>query len=198
MKAIIIFHSVCGNTYLMAKAFEYAFKKENFEVKLCRVCDEKLDENAHGAKVAPEIVQKIKDVSVMDDVQILKEYDVIVLGSPTYYGNVSAQIKTFMDKFMCFWLEAALQDKLFCAFASAATDEGGAHQCLNAMNIFAAHMGMIRIPPLSTIKSMPVSAYGFTHYSGETAKNFPNEKLTEAMNEYTQKLAELMKRSIKR
>ena len=89
MKAVVVFHSVCGNDYLLAKMFEKAFFSAGADVRLRRVKDDDL-QNWQGmfpsaARYADEILSA--PVASIED---LTDADIVVLGCPTYFGAVSA------------------------------------------------------------------------------------------------------------
>jgi NAD(P)H dehydrogenase (quinone) len=97
VKILICYYSRSGNTKKMA----YLIQKGAME---------------DGAEVD---TKDVKDVKVDD----LKEYDGIILGSPTYYGLMAAPIKELLDKSIK--LHGKLQDKVGGAFASSANIGGG-------------------------------------------------------------------------
>lgn len=96
-KVLIVYHSESGNTEKMAKAVEKGAKNAGAEVTLKRV----------------------KALQVED----LLEYDAIIVGSPTYYGNMAGEIKMMFDKSVKF--HGKLEGKVGAAFSSAANIGGG-------------------------------------------------------------------------
>lgn len=186
-KAAVIFHSVCGNTYLMAKAYKEALEKLGVEVDLLRVKDDTLEEIAKIFDAANMYKEEILQLPLANAME-MEQYDILFMGSPTYFGNVSGQMKQFMDSFCDLWVDAKLQGKLFGAFATAGTSCGGSEMCLQALNIFAQHMGMILLSVPANTKGMMQPAYGMVHYTGETAENRPQELLIETINHFIQKI----------
>ncbi|MBF0484578.1 MAG: NAD(P)H-dependent oxidoreductase [Candidatus Omnitrophica bacterium] len=166
MKVVIIFHSICGNTYLMAKAFQQAFKSKNVQAELYRVADDNLDKTAEIIAPAQDFLNDIKALPVATP-QCMEVADLILMGSPTYFGNVSGQMKMFMDSTSSSWIKAKYVGKKLFAFASAGNSEGGGDLCLQAINIYGQHMGMLLVSVPSNIKpGVTVPAYGVLHYSG--------------------------------
>lgn len=186
MKTSIIFHSVCGNTYLMAKAFYDSCLKQGKDVSLYRVLDDDLEKIADMFPVAKEYLKEIIDIPIATSKDIL-ESDHIILGSPTYFGNVSAEMKAYMDMAAEFWVDAKLAGKKLTAFTSVSTTEGGGQLCLQAINTFGQHMGMISIPvPSNLLLNESIPAYGIIHYSGALGDKRPNEKVYAAIERYTE------------
>lgn len=96
-KGIVIYYTRSGNTEKMAKIIADAMTAEGVETD-CKNVD----------KVKPED---------------LRNYDAIVIGSPTYYGHMAAQIKQLIDDTVSF--HGKLDGKVGAAFSSAANIGGG-------------------------------------------------------------------------
>ena len=47
--------------------------------------------------------------------------DVVLLGTPTRFGNVASQLKQFLDQLGPLWAEGKLADKVYAGFVSAST-----------------------------------------------------------------------------
>ncbi|MCY6371672.1 flavodoxin family protein [Clostridium ganghwense] len=171
MKVSIVFHSVCGNTYLMAKQIYKNFSDKEVDVCIYRVKDDDLKEIAKNIPVANEHLSEILKVPIINLDKIL-ESDYIFLGSPTYFGNVSAEMKSFMDSFSPLWADAKLFGKRVISFTTCGTAEAGGENCLKAINTFAQHLGMINIPiPSNLVPDKSNSAYGLLHCSGNMGDN---------------------------
>jgi len=114
-KALIVYYSRSGNTRKMAETIAEGVKKE---------------------EVAAE-VRDVKDVTPDD----LKSFDAIVVGSPTYYGSMAAEIKKLFDDSIRF--HGKLDGKIGAAFASSANIGGGNETTiLDILNAMLIH-GMI-------------------------------------------------------
>lgn len=190
-KISIVFHSVCGNSYLMAKEFYNEFKNYDTEVQILRVKDPNYVELAKQFTVAGQYKNEIMNIDEAD-VEELLDSDIIIMGSPTYFGNVSGAMKSFMDSFAPYWTNAAFWGKKLFAYTTVGTTEGGGDMCLNAINIFGQHMGMINVPVpsnLLAIQSFP--AYGLVHYSGDYANMRPSREVILAIKEMTERLMSL-------
>ena len=154
MKAIVIFHSVCGNTYLMAKAYYQALKKANVDVILRRVEQKEI---GNLAQIFPNIDAYKDDILGIKKgtIEDLLNSEYIFMGCPTYFGNVSAEMKQYMDQTADYWIDANLAGKKLSAFTTASNNEGGGHMCLQAINTYGQHMGMINISGCSDCNSSP-------------------------------------------
>jgi len=114
-KALVIYYSRSGNTKKMAESVVEGIKKEGVEVVL-------------------------KDVKDVRGEELLK-FDAVVIGSPTYYGTMSAEIKRLLDDSVS--LHGKLEGKVGAAFASSANVAGGNETTvLDILNAMLIH-GMI-------------------------------------------------------
>jgi NAD(P)H dehydrogenase (quinone) len=115
IKALVIYYSRGGTTKKMAEGVAEGIKKEAVSVTL----------------------KDVKDVGVDE----LLEYDAIVIGSPTYYGSMSAEIKKLLDDSVKF--HGKLDGKIGAAFSSSANVAGGNETTiLDILNAMLIH-GMI-------------------------------------------------------
>jgi NAD(P)H dehydrogenase (quinone) len=166
MKIGLFVHSVSGNTYLLARMLETAFHDLGKDATLYRVSDPDgqalVDQFELDADLYSEYLRLPE--ATADD---LMPCDHLVFASPTYFGNVSAEMKTLFDAAAIFWTDAMLAGKTCSALATAGTTEGGADQALKAIHTFAQHMGIISIPvPCNLVPGMDLPAYGLKHYTG--------------------------------
>jgi NAD(P)H dehydrogenase (quinone) len=80
----------------------------------------------------------------MDD---LEWADAYIFGTPTRFGNVSAQLKQFLDSAGGLWFEGKLADKVVSGFTSAQNPHGGQESTLLSMYNVFAHWGSILVTP---------------------------------------------------
>lgn len=114
-RILVIYYSQSGNTKKMAESVVEGIKKENV-----------------GA-----VIKDVRDVKVDE----LLKYDGIVIGSPTYYGTMAADIKRLLDESVKF--HGSLDGKIAAAFASSANIGGGNETTvLDILNAMLIH-GMI-------------------------------------------------------
>ncbi|MEC7119189.1 MAG: flavodoxin family protein [Pseudomonadota bacterium] len=106
----------------------------------------------HTARVAEAIAQgavQVADVSVavMSVAQVdwaaLDQADVIVFGSPTYMGSVTADMKLFMDATSKRWKNRDWQGKLAAGFANSGGLSGDKLAVLQQLCLFAMQHGML-------------------------------------------------------
>jgi len=76
----------------------------------------------------------------LDDV---KHCDGLAIGSPSYFGNMAAPLKHFIDSTSPLWMSGALIGKPAAVFSSASSQHGGIESVLTSMMIPLLHHGMI-------------------------------------------------------
>lgn len=171
MKATVIFHSVSGNTYLLAREIFQQLLLAGVEAEIYRVRDDDLEELSHEFPLIKEYYDEITKLPVIS-LDAIADSDYIFMGSPTYFGNVSSELKAFMDSFAPVWGEAKLFGKRLIAFSTTGTPEGGGDMCLSAINTFGQHMGMLSVPiPSNLVPGINSPAYGLLHYTGDAGDN---------------------------
>ena len=180
----VVFHSVCANTYLMAREYRDAFSALGAEVLFFRLHDSNYAVTADAFPASREYKEEILQVEELKSPAQVLDCDALFLGSPTYFGNVSAPVKVFMVSFVDCWAEARLAGRFFGGFASAGTPQGGCDICLQALCHFAMHMGMCLIPVPSTVAGTVQPAYGVCHWSGDNSDRRLDEGERKAIRSY--------------
>jgi len=127
--------------------------------------------------------------------QDLKNCDGLIIGSPAYFGNMSAALKYFLDQTSSLWLSGALIGKPAGVFTSTSSLHGGQQSVLLSMMIPLLHHGMIisgipySEPTLHGATSV-ASPYGASHVSGNNGKPLSSEE-TSACQALGKRVAEL-------
>lgn len=171
MKVLIVYHTVYGHTLQLARAVEEGVKSvSGVEAVFRRVPEfphvEKELELGEG--YATKIWKEQKDIQVctLDD---LREADGILLGSPTRYGNMIAQMKALIDSTASLWLSGAMEGKPVGVFTSTASTHGGQETTCVTMMIPLIHLGMLIVGvPYSTPGMIHTEARGGTPYGAST------------------------------
>lgn len=76
----------------------------------------------------------------------LSEVDTLVFGSPTYFANVSADFKKFMEATASIWAKQSWKNKLAAGFTNSSSTNGDKLSTLINLSLFAAQHGMLWIP----------------------------------------------------
>ena len=138
MKLLVLFYSTYGHIYQMAKAVvEGAKQIDGVEVSLKRV-PETLSPEILGMMGALEAQKAFADVPIAT-VDELADYDAIIFGSPTRFGNMTAQMKAFLDATGGLWAKGALIGKIGSVFTSSATQHGGQESTILSFHTVLLH-----------------------------------------------------------
>ncbi len=157
MKIAIVFHSLYSHVYRLAKACEKgALLVPHANVKLLQV-QETLSDDILAKMGATEAKKGFAHVPIAT-VADLAEADAIIFGTPTRFGNMSAQMRAFLDQTGKLWAEGALINKVGSVFTSTASQHGGHETTIQSFHTTLLHHGMI-------IVGVPYSCKGLTNMS---------------------------------
>ncbi|MBI5345484.1 MAG: NAD(P)H:quinone oxidoreductase [Deltaproteobacteria bacterium] len=181
MKVNVIFHSLYGHIYRMAEAIaEGARSVKGADVKIYQVA-ETLPDGVLANMGALEAKKKFAHIPVatVDD---LAASDAVIFGTPTRFGNMSAEMRTFLDSTGSLWMKGSLIGKVGSVFASSATQHGGQESTILSFHITLLHHGMVIVGmPYSEARQMTVSEvsggspYGATTIAGTDGSRLPSK-----------------------
>ncbi len=141
----IVYYSMYGATYELARAIAEGAGKAGGEVHLRRVPDPLLPDEVKASDGVREAIEAQEEVAVAD-VDELPEFDGIIFGSPTRYGSATSQLQAFLDTTGPHWASGALVGKAAGFFTGASTMHGGHESTILTMSTFAFHQGMNIVP----------------------------------------------------
>jgi NAD(P)H dehydrogenase (quinone) len=136
-KILVLYYSSYGHVETMARAVAEGAASTGAEVMVKRVHELMPDEVAKAAFV------KLDQEAPFADPNELGDYDAIILGSPTRFGNMAAQMRNFLDQTGPLWGRGALVGKIGSAFTSTASQHGGQEMTLTSIHTTMLHHGMI-------------------------------------------------------
>lgn len=84
----------------------------------------------------------------------LEEYDAIIFGTPTRFGNMAAQMRNFLDQTGALWTRGALVGKFASVFCSTASQHGGQETTITSFHTTLLHHGMLIIGLPYTFKDL--------------------------------------------
>ena len=145
-KVAVIYYSATGNVYRLAQAVEEGAKEAGAEVRFRKVRELAPEEAIRSNRGWSDHVLMTEDVpeAELDD---LDWADAYVFGTPTRFGNVSAQLKQFLDTTGPLWAQGKLADKVVGGFTSAQNAHGGQESTLISMYNVFMHWGSIIVTP---------------------------------------------------
>lgn len=197
MKMLILFHSMYGHIRTMAEAAAQAAREiPGVEVLLRRVPETLNDDvlTKMGALDAAKAQAEIP-VATVDD---LAEADTILFGTPTRFGNMSGQMRQFLDATGGLWAKGALVGKPGGVFTSSATQHGGQESTILSFHTFLLHQGMVVVGlPYAFQGQMRLdeitggSPYGASTIAGGDGSRQPSENDLEGVRFQARHLARI-------
>jgi len=137
-KVLVLYYSMYGHIETMASAVaEGARSVTGAEVTIKRV-PELMSEDV--ARTAGAKLDQAAPIATVDE---LPQYDAIIFGTPTRFGNMSAQMRNFLDRTGRLWLNGNLIGKVGSVFTSTATQHGGQETTITSFHSTLLHHGMI-------------------------------------------------------
>lgn len=146
VKLAIVYYSMTGTNYQLSKWAEEAAIEAGAEVKLLKVQELSPIEAVNSNPVWKKLTEDTKDVPVATSEDLVWA-DAIIFSSPTRFGNVTSQIKNFMDQQGGVWAEGKLMNKVVSAMSSAQNPHGGQEQTIQAIYTTMMHWGAIIVAP---------------------------------------------------
>jgi NAD(P)H dehydrogenase (quinone) len=137
-KILVLYYSMYGHIETLAKAVaEGARSVKDVEAAIKRVPELMTEEAARNAGA------KLDQEAPIATTGELPNYDAIIFGTPTRFGNMCAQMRNFLDQTGKLWLSGALIGKVGSVFTSTATQHGGQETTITSFHSTLLHHGMV-------------------------------------------------------
>ncbi|WP_423822671.1 NAD(P)H:quinone oxidoreductase [Salinisphaera sp. SPP-AMP-43] len=177
-KILVLYYSMYGHIETLARAVvEGAESVDGVEVTLKHVPE------TMSAEALTNIGAK-QDLTGSEATPAeLADYDAIIFGTPTRFGNMAGQMRTYLDQTGGLWANGKLVNKLASVFTSSATGAGNETTITSFWNTLAHH-GMLIVPvdyagaqalfDISELRGG--SPYGAATYAGGDGSRQPSDK----------------------
>jgi NAD(P)H dehydrogenase (quinone) len=171
MKVLIVYYSTYGNTCKMARLVAEGVAQVPGAEAVIRTVPELIPasviESREDMKAGRELQKDVPLVTQED----FREAGAIAFGTPTRFGNVSAQLKNQIDQLTSLWLQGALEGKPAGVFVSTGSLHGGQETTILTLAAPLLHLGMIVVGvPYSVSELFTTqgggSPYGPGHVAG--------------------------------
>lgn len=196
----VIFYSMYGHIHRMAEAAAEAVGQvagvtaELYQVPEL-VPDVALQRT--GAVKARAVFAHIPVASV----DHLASADAIIIGTPTRFGNMCAQMRNFLDQTGGLWAKGALAGKVGSVFTSTGTQHGGQETTIVSVHWTLLHHGMIIVgvpytePEITNMKEITGgSPYGAGTLAGADGSRTPTDNELRIVRAQGRRVAEIAKR----
>jgi NAD(P)H dehydrogenase (quinone) len=170
----IVYYSMYGSTFDLAREIAAGVADSGSEAQLRRVA-ELLPEEIIEAQGLQATIDRQSDVPEAT-VEELPQFDGLIIGSPTRFGNRIAQLSNFLDQTGPLWAAGSLVGKPVGFFTGASTMHGGHESTILTMSTFAYHQGMVIVPlgyatPEAGATTTGGGPYGASHFSPQAGKD---------------------------
>lgn len=176
-KVLVLYYSTYGHLETMAQAVAEGARSTGAQVDLKRVAE------TVPLAIAQSGHFKLDQAAPVATVAGLENYDAIVVGAPTRFGRMPAQMASFLDQAGGLWARGALHGKVGGAFTSTATQHGGQEVTLFSIITNLMHFGMVIVGlPYSHQGQMSLdeivggTPYGATTIAGGKGERQPSKK----------------------
>ena len=176
-KLLVLYYSMYGHVEAMTQAVaEGARAVDGVEVTIKRVPELLSDDKLKQVRGKPNQVAPVADPKELAD------YDAIIFGTPTRFGNMAAQMRNFWDQTGGLWVKGALVGKVASVFTSTGTGGGNESTIISFLPTLMHH-GMIYVglpyscPELADISEVKGgSPWGAATIAGADGSRQPSEK----------------------
>jgi NAD(P)H dehydrogenase (quinone) len=136
-RVLILYYSSYGHIEAMALAVAEGAKQARADVAVKRVPELVPEE------VARKSGYRLDQPAPIATIAELADYDAIIIGTPTRFGNMAAQMKNFLDRTGRLWAEDRLVGKIGSVFASSGSQHGGQESTILSAHVVLLHLGMV-------------------------------------------------------
>lgn len=176
-KLLVLYYSTYGHVETLAAAVaEGARSAEDIEVTVKRVPE------TMPLDVAKKSGAKLDQAAPVASPGELADYDAIIFGTPTRFGNMAGQMRNFFDQTGGLWVKGALIGKVGSIFTSTGTGGGNESTIMSFVNTLMHH-GMVYVglpyacPELADISEVKGgSPWGAATIAGADGSRQPNAK----------------------
>jgi NAD(P)H dehydrogenase (quinone) len=175
-RVLVLYYSTYGHIETMAAAVAEGVRSvSGVEAVVKRVPELMSDEVARAAGA------KLDQSAPIASPDELADYDAIIFGTPTRFGNMAAQMKNFLDQTGGLWAQGKLIGKVGSVFTATATQHGGQESTILSFHPILLHHGMVVVGlPYSFAEQMGTeevkggSPYGATTIAGGDGSRAPS------------------------
>ncbi|MGY6646944.1 MAG: NAD(P)H:quinone oxidoreductase [Salinarimonas sp.] len=136
-RVLVLYYSSYGHIETMAGAVAEGAREAGAEVTIKRVPE------LVPQEIAEKSGYKLDQAAPIATVEELADYDAVIFGTGTRFGNMTAQMKNFIDQAGGLWAQGKLVGKVGAVFTSTATQHGGQESTILSFHTVLLHLGFI-------------------------------------------------------
>ncbi|MBI1392506.1 MAG: NAD(P)H:quinone oxidoreductase [Alphaproteobacteria bacterium] len=176
-KTLVLYYSSYGHVEALATAVaEGAASVAGTSVDIKRVAELVPKEIAEKSGI------KLDQAAPLASPEELANYDAIIFGTPTRFGNMAAQMRNFLDQTGALWMSRALVGKVGSVFTSTASQHGGQETTITSFHTTLLHHGMVIVGLPYTWEGASImtemsggTPYGATTITGPDGSRMPSK-----------------------
>ena len=176
-KVLVLYYSMYGHVETLAKTVAEGCAQRRWR-RSRHPPRPRADARRRGSQSGP----KLDQAAPIGTVAELPNYDAIIFGTPTRFGNMCSQMRNFLDQTGKLWLSGGLIGKVGSVFTSTGTQHGGQETTITSFHSTLLHHGMIIVGvPYSCQEIMNMSEitggspYGASTLAGGDGSRQPSE-----------------------
>jgi len=200
-KILVLFYSMYGHIFAMAKKVAEGVREAGGEPIVKQVAElipeESWDDEIRKAK------ETMKEIPVADPRTDLKDINGLIVGTPTRFGNMAAQMRNFWDQTGGDWMIGTLIGKPAAVFTSTGTQHGGQETTIISTMITLLHHGCVLVGlPYSFKEQMTMeeitggSPYGASTIAGPMGERMPSKNEFQMAKDLGKHLATIARKLI--
>lgn len=136
-RVLVLYYSSYGHIETMAGAVAEGAREAGADVTIKRVPE------LVPQEIAEKSGYKLDQAAPIATVEELADYDAVIFGTGTRFGNMTAQMKNFIDQAGGLWAQGKLVGKVGAVFTSTATQHGGQESTILSFHTVLLHLGFV-------------------------------------------------------
>jgi NAD(P)H dehydrogenase (quinone) len=175
-KVLVLYYSSYGHIERMAEEVAAGVREAGAEAVVKRVPETVPEEIARKSGF------RLEQKAPVATVEELANYDAIIFGTPTRFGNMAGQMKSFLDQAGGLWMRGALVGKVAGVFTSSATQHGGQESTILTFHPVLLHLGFVIVGlpyafqgQMGVAEVMGNSPYGASTIAGGDGSRQPSK-----------------------
>ena len=199
MKILIVYYSMYGNVYKMAGLIAEGVRQVPGAEPVIRTVRELIPDSVIQSREdlrRGRAMQKEVPLVTADD---FRQADAVLFGTPTRFGNVSAQLKNQIDQLSDLWMKGELEGKPAGVFTSTASLHGGQEATILTLMVPLLHLGLILVGVPCSVQALFTtqgggSPYGPGHVAGPDGRRDLDEDEKTICRAFGKRIAEVAKK----
>lgn len=174
---LVLYYSMYGHVETMSYAVAEGVRTVKGAEAIVKRVPELVPE-----EIARKSGAKLDQSAPVASIAELANYDAIIFGVPTRFGNMASQMRNFLDQTGQLWANGSLIGKIGSVFTSSATQHGGQETTITSFHTTLLHHGMVIVGvPYSCQELANMteitggSPYGASTLAGNDGKRQPSE-----------------------